>query len=281
VPSRDVLATDGTRLSVHDLGGSGRPLLLVHATGFHARAYAPLASHLARHAHVYGLDLRAHGASDRSAAGDLEWSRFGEDVLAALGGLALERPIGVGHSCGGAALVLAELARPKSFALLYLFEPMVIPAPARRRAGVERLADQARHRRARFATRAEALERYASRAPLAVLDRACLAAYVEHGFVDSPDGGVVLACDPEDEARVFEAALRCQVDERLGELDCPVVVAFGSSSDRFSRDVAAATAAGIDGAVLAAVDGVGHFGPLEDPARVAGSIVAAIEAARA
>src|SRR5690606_40097938 len=40
-----------------------------------------------------------------------------------------------------------------------------------------------------------------------------LAAYVEHGFVDDPDGTVSLACAPEDEARVFEAPNKPTLDD--------------------------------------------------------------------
>jgi len=39
-------STDGVELEVHDLGGDGPDLLLVHATGFHGRVWEPLAGHL-------------------------------------------------------------------------------------------------------------------------------------------------------------------------------------------------------------------------------------------
>ena len=48
-----------TKLALHDLGGSGRPLLILHCNGFPARTYLPLVRHLllktarrATHMHV-------------------------------------------------------------------------------------------------------------------------------------------------------------------------------------------------------------------------------------
>ena len=37
-----VPSTDGVRIAVHDLGGTGSALLVSHATGFHGRCYIPV-----------------------------------------------------------------------------------------------------------------------------------------------------------------------------------------------------------------------------------------------
>src|SRR5690348_9518581 len=43
-----VPSADGVRIAAYDLGGDagGRPLLLAHATGFHAGTFLPMAQHL-------------------------------------------------------------------------------------------------------------------------------------------------------------------------------------------------------------------------------------------
>src|SRR5215510_2164325 len=101
---RRLRSSDGVRVALHDLGGlaSRPPLLLVHGTGFCAQVMARLAVDLSARYHCLGIDY--------------DWRGFADDVLAATEGLA---PLAaVGHSAGGAALLLAEAARPGTFSSL-------------------------------------------------------------------------------------------------------------------------------------------------------------------
>ena len=118
----------------------------------------------------------------------------------------LRRPIGVGHSMGGAALLLAEQARPGTFSLLWLFEPIVVPDDQVPEGG-NPLAAGAARRRPDFGSLEEAFANYAGKPPLDALDPACLAAYVEYGFEplgDGTAGAVTLLCRPEVEAATYE-----------------------------------------------------------------------------
>src|SRR5262245_2169397 len=92
-PTRRVRTSGGLQLAVHDLGGEGEPLLLVHATGFHGRVWAPCAHDLLQALDVrcWAPDLRGHGASplppeaftdDEPDPALLSWDRFADDVLA-------------------------------------------------------------------------------------------------------------------------------------------------------------------------------------------------------
>lgn len=271
VPSRD-----GVELAVHDLGGDGPPLLLAHATGLLARAYQPLADRIAGDFHVWGVDLRAHGASTAPANGDLSWPRMADDVLAAVDELASateRRPYAVGHSMGGAALVLAELARPGTFERLYLYEPVLIPAgmlPAD--PGDNPMSAAARRRRPSFESRASAYENYAGKPPLDEMSEASLQAYVEHGLIDQDDGTVALACTPDHEAETFAGAAVAGTFERLAEVACTVTIARGSLDSPGPAGFAAEAAAALPHGTLVVLEGLGHFGPLADEDAVARSI---------
>lgn len=273
---RHVPTPDDLSLAVHHLGDGARPTLLCHATGFHGAVWEPMAESLGSGFDRHAIDFRAHGATHLPAAAPLSWDRFAVDVLAAVDGLGLRAGeiLGVGHSMGGAALLLAEQARPGTFAGLWVYEPITPPrAFAPSMEGGNRLAEGAARRRATFASHAEALENYASKPPLDVLHPEALAAYVRHGFAAGEDGAVHLACRPLDESRIYRGGAAHDAHDHLGEVHCPVVVACGRNEPGpvlFAPSVAGALPHGR----LERFDQLGHFGPLEDPAGCAAAVQA-------
>ena len=268
-----VPSVDGVELAVHDLGGEGPPLLLAHATGFHGLVWAPVAEHLRRGFRCYAFDERGHGDSTPPANDDWRWERFGLDALAVVSALGIERPFAVGHSCGGALLLLAEEHQPGTFAALYCYEPIVIPVdppPGPNRDNP--VYQSALRRRDAFGSRREAYDNYASKPPLSALDPAALSAYVDHGFADQPDGSVRLKCRSEDEAKVYLGGGAHFAYRHLGEVACPVVLACGDGETPIGPDVIAEQAARLPRARTEVFAGLGHFGPLEDPVAVAAAV---------
>ncbi len=274
-------AADGVRVAVHELGGDGPPVVLAHATGFHGAVWGPLAERLPQWRCV-SPDLRGHGDSPLPPGADFDWWGFASDVLAVVDGLGLERPLGVGHSSGATALLLAEQAAPGTFAALYCFEPIIVPAdPPLGRDPDSWLAQAARRRRAAFPGRADALRHYAGKPPLSELDPGTLRAYVDHGFADVPGGGVRLKCTPEHEALVYETATAHECFGHLDRVRCPVTLARGGRSDAFTSPLAAEVARRLVAGRLEEHPGLGHLGPLEDLDTVAAAIERALTDQRA
>lgn len=269
-----VPSSDGVELTVHDLGGDGPPLLLAHATGFHGRVWEPLASHLSGF-HRWSVDLRAHGDSNPPDDRPLEWYGFADDILSVVDALQLERPFGVGHSKGAASLLLAEQARPGTFRALYLFEPVVVPADfVTDRNPDNPLSNGARRRRDTFDSFDAAFENYASKPPFNSLHPEVLRVYVDHGFAQNADGTVSLKCLPENEAEVYAHGMSHHAFASLHEVSCPVTIAVGREDSVpavFGRPIAEALPFG----TLASFPELAHFGPLEDPAKIAASISSA------
>ena len=114
--------------------------------------------------------------------------------------------------------------------------------------------------------------RYASRPPLSALRADSLAAYVEHGFADLPDGTVRLKCDPESEARTFECETKMTLD-RVAGFTVPAVVAVGSEEPTGSLFGAPIVDEMVH-ARLIRYPHLGHFGPLQDPGTVGADILA-------
>lgn len=267
-----VRASDGVEIATYNFGGDGPPLMLAHATGFHGRCWLPLASELTDRFSVWAVDHRGHGDSGKDPRGGYDdWSVFVDDMLLVIAELGGDVWSGIGHSMGGAVLLMAEARRPGTFSGLCCYEPVVIPpgmlAQAPGGTGSS-MSDLARKRRAVFPSKAAARENYASKPPFATFHPAALDAYVEHGFVDC-EGGVTLACAREDEASVYEGAATNDSWERLGEVRIPVTVLGGHGSidpvGRLVEDVARRIPRG----AALRVEGVGHFGPFEAPIKVA------------
>lgn len=270
---------DGIGLAVYDFGGHGEDLLLVHATGFCAGVLLPLARSLGDRFHCWALDLRGHGRSGRPADGDFTWSGFCTDVLTAVDRLGLVRPVGFGHSCGGAALLLAEQARPGTFRSLYLFEPVVIPPSfAPPVPGDNPLTEGARRRRETFPSAEDAFANFSSKPPFGDLDPDVLLRYVEDGFepVPADEGGdgteIRLRCRRDDEAEVYLHGFGNGVYPRLHEVQCPVTLGYGRRTKAFGTEIMDADAARLPLGTLEPFDDLGHFGPLQRPDEVASRV---------
>ena len=269
---------DGSRIAVYDFGGSGPPMLLVHATGFHAHVHRLLAEALAGRWRCIALDLRAHGRSVAAPTWEGSWSALAGDLLAVVDGLGLGGAHAFGHSCGGASLLLAEEARPGTFAHLYLLEPVVMPFEDPPPAQFDHpLVLGALRRREVFASKAEAESNYASKPPLATVTPAVLHDYVEHGFETLEDGSVRLRCRGSDEARVYAYAVSHTAYRDLARVRCPVTLAYGEMSGDFGADILVQLAGRLARASIESLPGLTHFAPLEDPGAVAASVIRAAD----
>ena len=286
-PRRDRCTTpDGLDIAVYDFGGQGPDLLLVHATGFCAEVFGPLARSLGVRYHCWGLDLRAHGQSDRPRDGNFAWSGFTTDVLTAITHLGLQGPTAFGHSCGGAAVLLAEEARPGTFSSLYCFEPVVFAEPvsgALANFAENPLTVGARRRRETFPSAEDAFLNFTSKPPFRDLDPEALRCYVEAGFelIPPDEGGdgrsVRLLCRREDEAEVYAQGASHGAFGHLGEIDCQVTLGCGERTDAFGPSYLEADAAQLQHSTVEVIPGIGHFGPLQQPELVASSVLRALD----
>jgi pimeloyl-ACP methyl ester carboxylesterase len=244
--------------------------MLMHATGFHGRCWLPLAPALASEFSVWSIDQRGHGDAGKAPDGKYDdWSAHVEDLIAVLDALGMEGWRGLGHSLGGAVLLLAEATKPGTFANLCCYEPVVVPPVGsidrEGFAGQISMSDLARKRRATFASRQEARENFGSKPPMNSFDPAALEAYVEYGFINSPAGGVTIACTGDDEASTYEGAPESGAWDRLDQVRAPVLILGGGDMrdpvSTFIDDVARRLPRG----GTRRLGGLSHFGPMEDP----------------
>jgi pimeloyl-ACP methyl ester carboxylesterase len=278
-----VESTGGVSVAVHDLGGSGPPLLFSHATGFHAHCYLPLALALADEFACSGVDYRGHGDSTEPVGWDgeyLDWRGCGDDAIAAaetiVGGSG-RTIVGVGHSMGGAALLIAAARRTELFDRLVLFEP-IVPPPRAARSDPETfpMVIGARRRRRWFESFDTAYENYASKLPMSTFDPEVLRLYVDHGLRpmhNDEGGGVELCCSPEFEAATFAGAMTNGVWDLLADVRCPVLVVTGAVEPEQPSAYAAALTEHLRHGTHLELPHMTHFGPFTHIAEVA-SVVA-------
>ena len=115
-----VNVADGVQLEVLDFGGSGRPIVMLAGFGNTAHVYDEFAPKLTGAGHVYAVTRRGYGVSSRPQSG-YDVGRLGEDVLAVIETLRLEKPVLVGHSMAGQELsYLASEHQDRIAGLVYL-----------------------------------------------------------------------------------------------------------------------------------------------------------------
>ena len=278
-PPSSVPSTDGVRLAVHDLGGSGPTLLFSHATGFHGRCYQPIASSLADRFHSVAFDYRGHGDTLQPER-PIDWNRYGDDATAmarALVGVGGGPVVAFGHSMGGACLLMAAHRDPSLFSRLVLFEPIVFPADFVRPQGeASPMVEAARRRRATFPSYDAALANFASKPPLNAFTPEALDAYVRFGFRLGPDGQVHLKCPPEIEAGTFELGGQHDTWSLLPSIHTPVLVLAGRPEEPQPPSmIASEVAAQLPHGRFVGLDALDHFAPLTAPEIIADLIAVA------
>ncbi|HMG84602.1 MAG TPA: alpha/beta hydrolase [Terracidiphilus sp.] len=118
-----VTVEPGVRLEVLDWGGSGRPLIFLAGNGDTAHRFDGLAPQFTKQHHVYGITRRGFGASSSPAPANGNYSadHLGDDVLAVMKALGIDRPVLVGHSMAGEELSSVGSRFPdKVSGLIYL-----------------------------------------------------------------------------------------------------------------------------------------------------------------
>ena len=289
-PAEKLVALAGAELACFEWGdpGAGPTVLLVHATGFHARCWDGVVRALGSDApHLVALDLRGHGRS--SKAGPHHWRQFGLDVAAFVAALDLDRIVGVGHSMGGHCVTWAAAAQASRFRQLLLVDPVIMAPAAYRQPPA--LADSDVHPVARRRNRWESPEamfrHFENRHPFSLWEPAVLRDYCRHGLLPAADGeGLVLACPPQVEAAIYLGSAGRDIGDVVAALPHPVTVlrakpreAAAEGKLDFSRSptwpgLAAAFPKGRDVYLPA----LSHFIPMQRPALVAAHIRELLEA---
>ncbi|MCK8503466.1 alpha/beta fold hydrolase [Myxococcus fulvus] len=274
-------------LQLDDWGGTGPVLHLAHANGFPPGTYRQLIERLKPRFHVVTVRSRCLvPGSDPLSMRD--WNDMADDLIGALRAAKLEGIVGVGHSMGGVATLLASVKDPSLFRAVVTLDPVLFSGMRKLVLDVLTLLGQrsrvppaslARRRRAHWPTRELAYTVYRKKPLFAAFDEACFQDYVTYGLTEAPEGGFRLTIPREWEARVFETTPK-GLWESLRSISVPTLVVRGQRTRTLAASAFAKARRVIPGVRLEEAPG-GHLFPLEDPADCARRILVFLDSLQA
>ncbi|HSH04460.1 MAG TPA: alpha/beta hydrolase [Anaerolineae bacterium] len=117
-----------TEIPFYDFGGAGERLHFAHSNGFPPASFKALLGALALDYRVLAMELRPLWAGYEPEELD-NWNVVADDLLRFLDQQGWENIIGMGHSLGAVATMMAALKEPERFKVLVLVEPVFLPPP--------------------------------------------------------------------------------------------------------------------------------------------------------
>jgi len=266
--------------------GEGASVLLLHATGFHARLWDRVVAALPAGTHVVAPDHRGHGRSFRPESLS-DWTGNARALLPLLDHFGRRSFVGCGHSMGGYVLTRLAAERADAFRHLILIDPVIMAPGLYAGQADQPVPEPADHpvsrRRNQWASVEEMRARFADRSPYSGWEPAVLDDYCTYGLLPASScEGLELACPPTLEASMYQNALRTDPYAWLADLKAPATLIRAPQGLRgdtmdFSQSP---TWPGLGPVIGAAPDELwsdhSHFIPMEAPARVAGLIAAAL-----
>jgi pimeloyl-ACP methyl ester carboxylesterase len=258
---------DGVELAGDAWGDPAhQPAILLHGGGQTRHAWKRTAHVLARHGFLaLAVDLRGHGESGWSPAGDYGIDRFAADVRTLASRFAV-KPVLIGASLGGIASLVAEgeAERPLAAALVLVdITPQVDPQGVARVRGF-----MAAHLEDGFASLEAAADAIASYLPHRPRPRSLEG--LRKNLRRGPDGRYRWHYDPafvHGLDRRTDRAREERLDAAAARLAVPVLLVRGASSELVSEAAARDFVARVPGGAYVDVAGAAHMvaGDVNDP----------------
>lgn len=218
--------------------GEDPPIVLLHATGFHARCWDDVIARIPGRRAI-AFDARGHGLSSKPEP-PYHWRGFGGDAAALADAMGVRGSVGVGHSMGAHSVTLAAALNPSAFSELVLVEPVIFPEAWYR--GARPDLPMVSRRKNHWASWDDMFQRFKDRRPFDRWNRKVLLDYCEFGLLPVPEGrGYVLACPPAIEASVYRASTEPEANiyREIASIQIPVRVIRAGRFSEVAHDFSA------------------------------------------
>ncbi|UCG24843.1 MAG: alpha/beta hydrolase [Chloroflexota bacterium] len=266
-----------------DFGGRGIPLHFASANAYPPGAYRKLLTLMAADYRVLAIHHRPlwPGSQPEELK---DWDGVADDLIRFFDQLSLRDVIGVGHSLGAVATMMASLKRPDLFRALVLIEPVFLPKHVLELliAGTTledldetRLIKITRERRNGWTSRQEVFDHYRSKRVFRRLSDEGMWDYVRYGTFGENGDEICLLYSPEWEAHIYSLP-PTGVWELIPEVTHPTLAMRARETDTLFEGAWSLWQQLQPAARFKEFQGSGHLLPMEKPNDVAAEIKAFI-----
>ena len=244
----------------YEVSGRGDAVVLAHSFLCDGSMFAHQVAALQKRCRVVNVDLRGHGRSG-AALTPVSFYDFADDVIAVLDAERIEQAVWVGLSMGGFTALRAALTRPGRVRALVLLDTDAGPSPfiTRVRDGLMRGV-------------AKALGPSAVIQPMMAIMFGRTTRHQQPALCEAYRKRFLAVGLPSVLTVSRAISARDDLVPRLGEVNCPTLVAVGEEDVALPIALSRRLAAGIRGADLVVVPRAGHLSALEAPEPVTEAI---------
>ncbi len=260
-------------------GGEGELLHFAHPNAYTPESFTRFLTPLAQQYRVVAMKQRPLWLHSKPTEMK-EWGMFADDLIRFLDQEGLRNVIGVGHSLGGVATMLAAVKRPDLFSKLVLIEPVFMPHSVLQMVAAMSVEEMkqyplvlsASYRRTQWSSRQEAFDRFRSKSVFSRFPDETLLDYVNHSIGENEDGSFSLLFPTAWEAHIY-ANFPQQVWDALPQVTQPMLGIRGAQTDTLMPEAWALWQKVQPKATFVEIADVGHMLPLERPSFVANVVL--------
>lgn len=257
---------------LEDFGGTGPLLHFAHANAYPVKTYSSFLKLFTDQFTVVGLNQRPMW-EDSSPGTFEDWTVLAEDLIQHLRQNQFENVIGVGHSMGANATLMAAQIEPSLFSKIVLIDPVILPeqiyqllenASFEEKRKMNPLLEKAMKRRNEWLSQEDAIQYFESKTFFQRFSDTAKEDFITHGLRQQSNGSLTLAYSREWEARVYGTGNSPWSYLRQIQHPCLIIRAEHSdvmrTEDEWS-DIKSQT--GMSTCIQ--LDGAGHLIPQESP----------------
>ena len=271
-PESRFVESNGVNHHYLEWGSPGNPsVVMFHAVGMCSQIWNNAARDLAKDYHVYSFDLRGHGDTQHSEGG-YTFQQIGSDVASVIQTMGLEGFIGIGHSAGGMAMLIADSLVPGIVSKGVLVDtrvgdsPMALLSPEEQKLRIKRTLQK----RSIWESREVMHAAYRDRRAFKSWTDEVFADYIEGGTRLLEDGRAELKCDPVVEEKFYHDRSKLDTSQVLRGLGGEYILLVGDYKGAQTPQDAAVQhlTRETKGFQLKELGAGSHFVPMEHPALV-------------
>lgn len=272
-----------------DFGGSGQPLLFLHANGYPPACYLKFLDLLSRQYHVTAFLQRPLWPGTKPDE-IVDWLPLTDDLLGFLKQNTSDPQISIGHSMGGVAILRAALQVPDRFKAIILLDPVLFPPTIirlwqvihrlRLEKRVHPLIPLALNRRQYFKNLDLVFKGYRQKEVFKYFDDIALKSYIQ-GITAPFEDGYKLRYSAEWESHIYATSVWRDMDiwRGLHQLKIPALILRGQETDTFLHSTAYLVNRKNRAVRIEVINKATHLLPLEQPEKTSELILSFLKEA--